>query len=80
MNPDELAKHYATAFLGTPSGEIVLRDLRAKFPALRLRYERGKPPCALSAAIRDGESAVMQEIEEAISRGAPLLGVNPPTP
>lgn len=76
MKPDELAKYYATCFL-SDAGKIVLADLLAKFPPGRVRYDRAKPPCAITAAIRDGESGVMQEIKEAISRGAPLLGVNP---
>lgn len=72
--PDaELAKAYAAALNGTEEGRKVLRDLQRKFSHRRPRFFQNGT--TVSAALIDGQCAVLREIEQAIQHGSKLLGI-----
>jgi hypothetical protein len=63
------AKAYARLFI-TEDGKAVLEDLRRKFGHTRPRFDaRDKNHSTVTAALIDGQCAVLREIEQAVRAG-----------
>ncbi len=70
---ESTAKAYARLFV-SEDGRTVLEDLRRKFGHARPRFDaRDKNHSTVTAALIDGQCAVLREIEQAIRSGGASL-------
>lgn len=70
---DGTARAYARLFV-TEDGRTVLEDLQRKFGHARPRFDiRDRNHSAVTAALIDGQCAVLREIEQAIRAGGTAM-------